>query len=565
MSDIGKTAREFYKTIESAAEKKQKGGYDTQATVRRIEDDVCWVHIPGGVSETPARLTIAAKVGDVVQVRVANGRAFLVGNASAPPTDNTEAIKALTMAGSAAQAAGIAWQKAEEATADAERAHEAAMSAQDDAERAQASADAAQTSADNAQTSATTANTAANNALSGLSMVESVVDVVNWFARHKTPSTDTTVDPTKTYYSYDATTGALTKLDPEGTEDPSALGWYELGDAISQYVATHVATTNDGLYVLAETNGWRVLVSSGGGNYPAGVYLIDPSGNVAQQTTVGGVAFNTGKPVTIGDGTAYIRFDGNGNITIIGANLTVGGEENIDGILTIKDEDGDTAGTIGVGGFKFGDWNIRRAELFYEETRTNSTTEEYYSFGLGAPGSQKMFGALCGWYYKKVGGAYEIPLQQTFRLDYKGEMYLQGYRVLTSNSSASDIRLKTNIKDTEADGLTAINKIRLKQFDWIKRTEHERTHNPIGMIADEIEEIDPCLVSGGGYCDNGDPNYKYINTLQLTSYLVKAVQELSRKADELEARISRLESLLVKGEDYSADTRTNTTDHHQRH
>lgn len=73
----------------------KKRGYDTTATITRVEDGVAWIHIPGGVDETPAKLTINAKPGDTVQARVANGRAFLVGNASAPPTDNTVANQAV--------------------------------------------------------------------------------------------------------------------------------------------------------------------------------------------------------------------------------------------------------------------------------------------------------------------------------------------------------------------------------------------------------------------------------------------------------------------------------------
>ena len=70
---------------------KKTSAYDTRATIRRIEDGVAWVHIPGGVDETPVTLTIGANVGDEVQVRVSGGRAFLVGNATAPPTDNAYA------------------------------------------------------------------------------------------------------------------------------------------------------------------------------------------------------------------------------------------------------------------------------------------------------------------------------------------------------------------------------------------------------------------------------------------------------------------------------------------
>ena len=73
------------------ASDRKTSAYDTQATIRRIEDGVAWVHIPGGVDETPVQMTINASVGDQVQVRVSGGRAFLVGNATAPPTDDSYA------------------------------------------------------------------------------------------------------------------------------------------------------------------------------------------------------------------------------------------------------------------------------------------------------------------------------------------------------------------------------------------------------------------------------------------------------------------------------------------
>ena len=65
--------------------------YDTAATVTRIEGNIAWVHIDGGVDETPVQLTIDAKPGDKVRVRVSGGQAWLTGNGSAPPTDDTTA------------------------------------------------------------------------------------------------------------------------------------------------------------------------------------------------------------------------------------------------------------------------------------------------------------------------------------------------------------------------------------------------------------------------------------------------------------------------------------------
>ena len=67
---------------------------DTPATVLRVEDDTVWVRIDGGADETPVRKTVNCEQGETVQVRISNGSAFLVGNASAPPTDDKTANEA---------------------------------------------------------------------------------------------------------------------------------------------------------------------------------------------------------------------------------------------------------------------------------------------------------------------------------------------------------------------------------------------------------------------------------------------------------------------------------------
>lgn len=112
--------------VDAIRETEKPAPYDTTATVRRIEDGTAWVHIPGGVDETPVALTIAAAVGDNVQVRVANGRAFLVGNATAPPTDDTTALVARTLAKDASQTAEMAQENAREARASAGAAYKIA-------------------------------------------------------------------------------------------------------------------------------------------------------------------------------------------------------------------------------------------------------------------------------------------------------------------------------------------------------------------------------------------------------------------------------------------------------
>ena len=93
------TEKEFLKVINN----KDKGPkpYDTTAEVVRVEDGVAWVHIDGGVEETPAELTINAVKGDKVKVRLVGGQAYLIGNGTAPPTDDRVANTALGVANGA--------------------------------------------------------------------------------------------------------------------------------------------------------------------------------------------------------------------------------------------------------------------------------------------------------------------------------------------------------------------------------------------------------------------------------------------------------------------------------
>ena len=89
-SSIDKLAKELKNQIAASDERKPRP-YDTQAEVLRVENGVAWVHIPGGVDETPVRLTINAKKGDTVNIHVANGTAWITGNSTNPPTDDSTA------------------------------------------------------------------------------------------------------------------------------------------------------------------------------------------------------------------------------------------------------------------------------------------------------------------------------------------------------------------------------------------------------------------------------------------------------------------------------------------
>lgn len=82
-----KLEKELVNAIQQA-NKKTTSAYDTLATVTRIEGATAWVHVDGGVEETPVEMTIACKKGDKVRVRFSGGYAYTIGNSTAPPTDD---------------------------------------------------------------------------------------------------------------------------------------------------------------------------------------------------------------------------------------------------------------------------------------------------------------------------------------------------------------------------------------------------------------------------------------------------------------------------------------------
>lgn len=91
MSNIDRIVKDI-KTAIRTANDRVTSPYDVIGTVTRVEGTTAWVHFPGGIDETPVRMTIDSKAGDTVQVRVGGGRAWITGNDTAPPTDDQEAI-----------------------------------------------------------------------------------------------------------------------------------------------------------------------------------------------------------------------------------------------------------------------------------------------------------------------------------------------------------------------------------------------------------------------------------------------------------------------------------------
>lgn len=88
-----KALNEFVKEIASTMKQSKTKAYDTVAKVLRVDEKTAYVHIDGGADETPAQMAINCKAGDSVKIRISGGRAWLTGNLTSPPTDDTAANK----------------------------------------------------------------------------------------------------------------------------------------------------------------------------------------------------------------------------------------------------------------------------------------------------------------------------------------------------------------------------------------------------------------------------------------------------------------------------------------
>ena len=94
-------------------------------------------------------------------------------------------------------------------------------------------------------------------------------------------------------------------------------------------------------------------------------------------------------------------------------------------------------------------------------------------------------------------------------------------------TESSDVALKTNI-NTIGSALDKGNQMRGVSYD---RT--DINVSGVGLVAQELEEIAPELVSQG---TENSSEYKSVAYTNLTAYLVEAIKELTNKVKELEAK-----------------------------
>ena len=100
------------------------------------------------------------------------------------------------------------------------------------------------------------------------------------------------------------------------------------------------------------------------------------------------------------------------------------------------------------------------------------------------------------------------------------------YDWITLNKDLSDRRYKTNIKDSQVNGLDVIEK--LKTYSYRKEYDGKAEDISCGIMAQDVQEVAP-----EAFLENPDGAYSY-NTFALLPYLIKAIQELNQKVERLE-------------------------------
>lgn len=95
-------------------------------------------------------------------------------------------------------------------------------------------------------------------------------------------------------------------------------------------------------------------------------------------------------------------------------------------------------------------------------------------------------------------------------------------------TTASDRRLKENIKPTPVNALDKIKELNLIAFDYIK----DKSYEEIGLIAQEVKEVIPSAIETYA----GEDTHLTINYSKFIPYLIKAIQELNQKLEKVNER-----------------------------
>jgi len=284
-------------------------------------------------------------------------------------------------------------------------------------------------------------------------------------------------------------------------------------------------------------------------------FVINSSGNVGIGTTSPSSKLevsNAGDPevrLTNTSASQYLRLDHNSIRTMSGQSLFLLANDKSNRKITIAtNSNNDTRNLIGIGtsspeaalhmACSGSHHNTADAHFYLSKNSANDWSmylaagNDDYGFRTDGNGSYAI-------------GVYNQPSSAwRARFNYNGELYLNGGSSALFNIN-SDERLKEEISNAPSQW-ELIKGLPLKRFKWIDRREGEKWS--YGFIAQEVELTNPEFVQTVPQdkqdIDDGidDPEYKTVAEGQIHERALAALQEAMMRIEELEARISELES-----------------------
>jgi|LakMenE18May11ns_1017448.scaffolds.fasta_scaffold9959602_1 hypothetical protein len=121
----------------------------------------------------------------------------------------------------------------------------------------------------------------------------------------------------------------------------------------------------------------------------------------------------------------------------------------------------------------------------------------------------------------------------TTNIGITGSLVVTGDVDAANFNTTSDRKLKTNLVRIE-NALDKIEKLNGYTFDWLEEYSEDRTRQ-IGMVADEVYEVQPELISHRNIVlSNKEEKIKLLDYSKVTAILIEAIKELNDKVTKLE-------------------------------
>ena len=580
--------------------KKEKSGSDYTGTVTKVDGKTAYVKFDGSdITDTPVALSIGAKAGDSVRVRVADGRAWLVGNDDAPPNDSSEVgyelalTNALIRQLTTEQINGEnGWINLLEGTFNYGNRliwNGSILSLIGKIETSEGKVAGWVIGASTISSGAKGANTALVTLKSGSDpsiTIESNTSTATLGRAGITFRNNS--DPNRTYSGI-AWNGIVTSLhDNDGNHEavlyPTYLRVGYPSSTNKTFIREGTGTFSGNVSAATFTeNGTSLVNKYMGIQYANGYYGMTAAGaNTVwiRTTTPGLIPYQSGGSGTIGtsswpfstiygktiyeNGTAlsskYLALTGgtlSGALTVSSGNFIVSAghisschstdahtyayNTTTTCFVSCRSESGGNHGLFSNGYWNGSSFVSSGKYLIYRNTHGNTCiASELYTYNEGYTTFRPVIGTNAG------TNAIGVIVSNSATVGFYGRWAGGASAAMsgrTISCPASDIRLKKNIKDSAVNALAVIDAIRIRQFDWKDKS---RGHWDCGMVVDEMEkDVDPRMCIGGGEDEDGNISYKSVDTFYLQGYEVKAIQELHAEVKSLKAEIAELKEIIA--------------------